>query len=454
MADNKTIIIIVAVVVVVAAIGIGAFFMLNNGGSSDKPEYITDDDTNRLLVFGNVNNDNYLDKKDLNMLQSMVDGSMSWSIKNYPYADVNTDGTVDEKDITLLKKFLNGEKATMYYLDWNLEISSITFPLSGNVAVPYDSSLWIGQIVGFYDDIVYMSRPEGFVESLREDMFPGAAERIEAQGGTQKYAYDVERLINANVKIALGDTNALTTETITKLNKAGIAPILLPENREHNGLNWSNSVITLGVMMNKQANTKEYIQYLEEVSTTIEKAVEKATESQTKKSYLLVYCDPYEPGWYVDIRGTDPELYGDVVTCEKLPLYSAMEPEGDGYIQTSVENILAINPDVIIFSTWGPFMEDYTIDEYKALVHEKLDYLKESKAYKNNQCYSISYEVYGTLPGISGLIYLGAQIWPELFDEDEGLEYIQEYFDKFTAISGTDVRTVTSLLPLTQEDIE
>jgi len=452
--EQKTLIAIVAVVVV-AAVAIGAFVLMNNGGSnSDEPEYVTDSDFNRLLVFGNVNNDNYLDKKDLTMLEGMVDGSYTgWSLKDHPYADVNTDGNVDSADVTLLKKFLNGQSATMYYLDWNLEISSVPYPLEGNVAVPYDSSLWIGQIVGFYDDVVYMSRPEGFVQGLREDMFPGAAERIEAQGGTQKYEYDVERLINANVKIALGDTNALKTNTIQKLRDASITPVLLPENREHNGLNWSNSVITLGVMMNQQSNTKEYIKYLEEVSTQIEKAVEEATKSKEVKSYLLVYCDPYEPGWYVDIRGTDPEIYGDVVTCEKLPLKSAMKPEGDGYIQTSVENILAIDPDVIIFSTWGPFMEDYTLDEYKALVHEKLDYLKESKAYKNGQCYSISYEVYGTLPGISGLIYLGAQIWPDLFDEEEGLEYIQEYFDKFTAISGTDVRTVTSLLPLTQEEI-
>lgn len=452
--EQKTLIAVV-VVVIVAIAAIGAFVVMNKGGSDPvEPEYVTDSDYNRLLVFGNVNNDNYLDQKDLTMLQGMVDGSYSgWSIKDHPYADVNTDGKVDSADITLLKKFLNGESATMYYLDWNLKINSVPFPLKGNVAVPYDSSLWIGQMVGFYDDIVYMSRNVEFVENLREDMFPGAADRIEAQGGTQKYAYDVERLIAANVKIALGDLNAMTVETISKLEKAGITPVLLPENREHNGLNWSNSVITLGVMMNKQANTKEYITYLEDVSTQIEKAVEEATKAQEKKSYLLVYCDPYEPGWYVDIRGTDPELYGDVVTCEKLPLYSAMEPQGDGYIQTSVENILAINPDVIIFSTWGPFMEDYTMDEYKALVHEKLDYLKESKAYKNGQCYSISYEVYGTLPGIAGLIYLGAQIWPDLFDEDKGLEYIQEYFDKFTAISGTDVRTVTSLLPLTQEEI-
>ena len=455
--EKKTVLIIVGVVVAIAVIGAAAVLLMGGGGGQKVTKYDgeTDNDYNRLLVYGNANNDNYLDKNDVKLIQSMVDGTFVYDVKDYPLADANCDGKITSADVDLVNKFLKGQSATMYYVDWNLEVNKINYPLTGKVAVPYDSSLWIGQIVGFYEDITYMSRPVGFVESLREDMFPGAAERIEAQGGTQKYEYDVERLVNADISIVLGDTNAITDNYLDKVKKnKSIQTILLPENRENNGLNWSNSVITLGVMMNKQANTRNYIGYLEEVSTVIEEAVEAASASQEKKSYLLVYCDPYEPGWYVDIRGVYPEQYGDVVTCEKLPLYSSMAPQGDGYIETSVENILALDPDVIIFSTWGPFMENYTIDEYKALVHEKLDHLKESKAYKNGECYSISYEVYGTLPGIAGLVYLGAQIWPDLFDEDEGLEYLQDYFDLFTKISGTDVRTVTGLLPLTQEDIE
>ena len=103
---------------------------------------------------------------------------------------------------------------------------------------------------------------------------------------------------------------------------------------------------------------------------------------------------------------------------------------------------------------WGPFMENYTMDQYKALVHEKLDYLKESKAYKNNQCYSISYEIYGTLPGIAGLIYLGSQIWPDLFSEKDGLNYLKEYMEKFTMLpSGTELEDVVGLLPLIQKDL-
>ena len=451
MAVSKTIIIIAAVVIV-AAVAVGAFFLLNNGGSDDHVDIVTTDDTNRLLVFGNANNDNYLNQKDVTLIKSIAD-SGSWDKKAYPLADANHDGKVTSDDVTVVQNFIAGKSGTMYYVDWNLEVSSVPYPLTGKAGAAYDSTLWIGQIVGFYDDITYMARNANFVSSLREDMFPGAAERIEAQGGTSK-EFDVERLISAGISFVLGDTNAISDNFLEKIkNKSSITPILLPENREHNGLNWSNSVITLGVMMNKQDNTKKYIQYLEEVSASIEKSVEKAVAGKETKTYLLVYCDPDEQGWWVDIRGTDPELYGDVVTCEKLPLVSAMAPEGDGYIQTSIENIIALDPDIIIFSCWGPFMNNSSLEEYKALIHEKSDYLKQTRAYKEGQCYSISYEIYGTLPGISGLVYLGAQIWPDLFDEQEGYDNLKYYLNNFTALTYADPEDLVGLLPLTQDEL-
>ena len=459
--DNKTIAIIVGVVVVIAIVA-GAVFVLNNnngGGDSDNPigrnvDIDTTKDTNRMLIFGNANNDNYLDQKDITLIKEIA-ASGKWDEKKYPLADTNNDRKVTEDDATYLQKILDGKSCTMYYVDWNKQVNKVPYPLTGKVAVPYDSSLWIGQIVGFYDDITYMSRTENFVKNLREDMFPGAAKRIEAQGGTKNYEYDIERLVSADISITLGDTNAMTDNYLDKVkNYKGITPVLLPENREHSGLNWSNSVIMLGAMMNKQANTKEYITYLETVSAEIEKAVEKASTGQQKKSYLLVYCDPEEQDWYVDIRGLGSEQYGDVVNCEKLPLYSSMEPQGDGYIKTSVENIMAMDPDVIIFSCWGPFMQNYTLDQYKALIHERLDYLKETRAYAEEQCYSISYEIYGTLPGIAGLVYLGAQIWPDLFDEDQGYKYVKQYLNKFTAMTTADPEDLVGLLPLVQSEIE
>lgn len=81
------------------------------------------------------------------------------------------------------------------------------------------------------------------------------------------------------------------------------------------------------------------------------------------------------------------------------------------------------------------------------------DSYKTTTAYKNGNVYAFAFEVYGTLPGVSGLIYLASLIWPDHFSSDEGLELMQDYFDKFTKISGTDVRDWGTLVPLSLSDI-
>ncbi|MBP5203073.1 MAG: hypothetical protein J6Z16_00270, partial [Candidatus Methanomethylophilaceae archaeon] len=211
-----------------------------------------DDVTCRLLVYGNANQDNYLDQADLELIQRIAAGS--WDSAKYPYADANVDGKVDQKDVDVVKRFLAGQPATMYYTDWNLNVSSIQYPLSGNIAGTYDSSLWFAQIVGVYDDVKYLCRTQAYIDALREDMFPGASKNIVAQGSNGNF--DPEKLIANNIKVVIGDPFGISAEYLEKVSKfKSIQTVLIPENRDINGLNWSNSVVTLGVMFNKQENT-------------------------------------------------------------------------------------------------------------------------------------------------------------------------------------------------------
>ena len=441
-------------IVVVAAVVAGAFILLNNDDddeSSDSFKY-----TNRLLVYGNANNDNYLDNNDLKLIEKIIDDDNWADVKStYPYADANTDGKIDSKDVEVMNKFLNGESAKMYYTDWNLKTSSIDYPLSGNIAGTYDSSLWFAQIVGVYDDVTYMCRTQAYIDGLREDMFPNASKQITAQGSNGNF--DPEKLIANNIKVVIGDPFGLSSEYLEKISKypsSGIQNILLPENREINGLNWSNSVVTLGVMYNKQDNTKEYVEYIEKVEKKISESVEKATEDQKNLSYLLIYAQPGSSGVGLDVHSTGTTQYGDVMNVENLPLKCAVKNSKSNWVDSSVEDVLALDPDVIIFTAWGPFQNGYTQKEYTDFIKEQLQSYKTSTAYKTGKVYAISYEIYGTLPGIAGITYLGSQIWPDLFDEKEGVKLLQEYIDKFTYIKGQDVTKVPTLLPLTLEDIE
>ncbi len=451
--DSKAMIAIAVVAVIaVGAIGAGVFALTNDkDSSSDSFDY-----TNRLLVYGNADNNNYLDQDDVDLIEKIIeDGNWTEVKSTYPYADANKDSYLDQDDVKLVKKFLNGESATMYYTDWNLGVSSISYPLSGKIAGTYDSTLWFTQILGVYDDMTYLCRTQAYIDDLSTKMFPGAADRIIAQGTNGNF--DPEKLITNNIKIVLGDPYGITSEFLTKMEAypdSGIQPILLPENREINGLNWSNSVVTLGVMMNKQDNTKEYIEYIEKVEKTIKEKVVEATKDKEDLTYLLIYAEPGDTGVGLDVRSTGSTQYGDVANIENLPLTCAIKGSSSNWVDSSVENVIAINPDVIIFTAWGPFQKGYTQQQYVDFINEKLQDYKTTDAYKNGRIFSISFEVYGTLPGIAGLPYLGSQIWPELFDEEEGIELLQEYFDKFTAIKGTDVRDYPTLLPLTQDVIE
>lgn len=410
-----------------------------------------DDVTCRLLVYGNANQDNYLNQDDLDLVQRIAAGT--WDSAKYPYADANNDGKVDSADVEVVKRFLNGQSATMYYTDWNLGVSSIQYPLSGRIAGTYDSSLWFAQIVGVYDDVKYLCRTQAYIDALREDMFPGAAKNIVAQGSNGNF--DPEKLIANNIKVVIGDPFGISAEYLEKVSRfKSIQTILLPENREINGLNWSNSVVTLGVMFNKQDNTREYVEYIEKVEKKIEDAVAKATADEKDLTYLLIYAQPGSTGVGLDVRSTGTTQYGDVANVENLPLTCVVRNSSSNWVDSSVEDVLAMDPDVIIFTAWGPFQNNYTQQQYAEFINGMLQDYKTSSAYKSGQVYSISYEVYGTLPGISGIPYLGSQIWPNLFDEDEGVALLQEYFDKFTYISGRDVRTVPTLLPLTLAEIE
>ena len=93
--------------------------MLSGDGGNDSSDdntidYLTPDsgkakvssvDT-KLLVFGNANNDVYLDEKDVQFIQDIVDGKTKWDKEKNPFADTNADGKITAEDVVLLKRFI------------------------------------------------------------------------------------------------------------------------------------------------------------------------------------------------------------------------------------------------------------------------------------------------------------------------------------------------------------
>jgi hypothetical protein len=449
MADKK-IIAIVAIVVVVAIVAVAAFVLLSNNNGGDKPSGEDFSASTRMLIYGNANNDDYLNSDDVKYIQGVIDGTITWDKKNYPFVDTNTDGKITSDDVTLLQKFLDGKSATMYYMNWYGETKTISYPLSGNIVGSYIQVADLCIVVGVYDKVVGIKDTAEKIKTYDQVQYPNGATQIKSVRGDTN-VFDVQKCLAVDANIVLSDPFALTDSFVSgmKAAKPTVNIIELPINRSINNIDWTHTIITLGGMMNLQKNTEKYVKYVENVESKISEKLDAVKKKYSDETFLICYMPSNETTTDLDILGKGVVQYGDVINMLRLPVKCSIDPlEEEGYIENyPIEKVITNNPSIICVETWG-FINSYTEEEYVNTIKTMVDYFKATGAYKNNRVVSMAYEVFGTVPGMSGLISMGAILWPDIFSEEEGIKLMNEYYRNFTYLgSDFDVSKLRGYLP-------
>ena len=440
--DNKVLIAVV-VVAIVAIAAVAAIVLSNNGNSGGNSQY---DDFNvevtRNLVFGNANNDNYLNQDDLKMIQDIVDKKIVWDNVKSPLADTNADGIVDADDVTLLKKILNGEKCTVHYINWYKDKASVLYPVDGPITVDYSTAYDMFVILGCLDKVVGTRDSQALIDNYNERLYPGLKSHCVCISNDAN-VMDAEKIYATGSKLVLGDPYDATDELTAALKKmdSSINVMQLPVNRVMNNIDYTHTIITLGVLMNRQSYTTEYVKYVQEVEQQIKKSV---TESGATTKSLIIAYNPTSPNSIsLDCLSTFVMQYTDVMNPLKLPFEMAVDrvarERGGMYIGLEMAKIMEIDPDVIIIDTYNLAGASITEEEYHKIVKEKVEYFKETRAYKQNHVITIAFEVLGGTAGMACLPMIGTFVWgDEIFNEKESWDYINDYYRNFTNM-GKDV---------------
>lgn len=67
----------IAVVVIVIVAGAGIYLAFGGGSSNNSPNYgLSDNIDGRLTIFGNANNDDYIDERDVEAVESIIAGEL------------------------------------------------------------------------------------------------------------------------------------------------------------------------------------------------------------------------------------------------------------------------------------------------------------------------------------------------------------------------------------------
>lgn len=410
---------IIAVAVVLVAIVATATIAIGMAGSDDDAV----EPTGRLVIYGNANNDDYLNADDVSFIQAIVDGGAEWDRQENPYADTNVDGVIDSDDIELLNKFINREEALMYYTDFFGETSYVHFPITGSIGT---QSIYTAQIcvaLGVWDRVTACNK-----SSTMSVGYPGLDDRLDIGSWRNMSA---ETVIDSGVSVLLAHDEC--QELKEQIENSGTGIDVIPLSTQ--GGNTPITMVTLGVMLGCEEGAQWYLDYVDEVTTYLEDSLSSVQEEDYVTFYFL-----YQPSDTGSISVYDYSSH--VARCfDYLPCAVNYLNMQNGFDRTTygMETIIQDCPDYIIMGTAD--MNTWTREAALEGYANGVEMFRMTQAYEDGHIIGVSYNVFNIVNFVGDLVLIASHLYPDLVDVEYGWDMLQKWYDDFTYMD-VDVRNM------------
>ncbi len=428
---------VVAVITILLIAGVAAMVSLthSDSGSSDTPSYGNSTDvTGRLTIFGNANNDDYLDERDVQYVKDIISGDeeavyfdcykvYGGNAVSRTFADANCDGKIDEADVSWIQSMVDRQQNMLiYYYDVDSVIASCTYPID-TMCIGYKSNYEAVLICGAADRCVGACNQvsDNGSYSAWYQAFSGAA----AIGS--RFAFDYEEIATLNADAIITGTRAWFDENMEETcGPLGIDIVRLPFWEDDVTV---SGVITLGYLLNCEETAYDYAETADSVLQTIQDKIASIPETDRK----LVFAS---------YNGTKISTLHNGIE-EMVNAAGGLNPVDVGYTPGSIdgEGILMMDPDYIVFDVYYGFLESFNTDDPEATLDEVynmvsdtegkyLDIIAKTNAYNEGNVCAIGQGIYMGPASYIGVAYLANQLYPELFDFDVDAlfeEYVSSY---------------------------
>lgn len=441
--NNKMIAIIAVIIVVVAAVG-SYVFIAGDDGDPEARNY-----NGRLMVFGNANNDDYIDDEDVKVLESIVNGDAVWNKTNNPYADANHDGTIDQSDIDWVKKMMNREPMEIWYENAAHDDCCITYPI-GNIVVIGSDAMRAMQILGLKEKVVGRngsSSPDLYLDpTLNATIFNNA---MEVSPSTSKI--DIGLLTNLMDKtpvdvIVTGKTTLSSVEP--QINKLGVDVVHMTFNDDQVGI---NSFITMGYLANSEETALKIAKFFDDLLADIEDKLASIPQTSRVSAISMggagaLYCNDLETGygsWILKAGAISP-VTRDMVDGEN----SKTVTKGDTWHLSSI-----YNTEYVVYSQGYSYAYDgeYFADKYWNSYIERFSWDKMTSSNYPDSIVLINWNLYQPL----GVAYLCSIFYPDVFGEDYGDNIHQKFIDLFYSdLSSVNYKASEHCFCVTYDDVK
>lgn len=291
----------------------------------------------RLWVYGNVNEDDYLDSRDLDVLRDMVDGRCEPTV----LADANCDGHVDYRDIEYLERIIDRENVDVYYIDNYFTVSKVSWPVD-TIAIGYCSGAYVTDLTGLCGKVKMV---DSTIKEFWKGMNPNYAS-ADSYGTTE--SPDYERIMECKVDVYVpgycdGNADQLSRG---KLEPAGI-DVMFMNTSDNSGVDYPNEYIDRSILMfafllqGDLDKTYDYLGWHDSILNKLKDAA-KTLSDEDRMPFMMSRGYPTDSTSTISVTGKNNtnNIHAEWVGVDAVGQHNSML--GNNYNKLTYENIYTI----------------------------------------------------------------------------------------------------------------
>ena len=369
-----------------------------------------------LQIFGNANMDDAIDEMDIEYVQGIIDGVN----KPTQFADANYDGLIDEKDIAQLELIIRREEKTLTLIDDSGRVVTVNKPIQRIATLNYRLPEMLviigakGKIVGVEER--FMTRLEDIAQAL--DM-----KHVAVVGTSDEPDY--EKVLELKPDIIITITSMIDPKDVTEnlpdipVISLSVDPVYIIPNLK-----------LLDLIVNEEEGASNIINFMQSYDGAIEERTKELNPEDMPTFYLegprdfVIYGPTGSPGKIFEgIGGRNIASEIDSVSSDS--------------VEVSSEWVLEKNPEIIIKRDDFLGLDATEADAEKKL-NEFIDgrpgWKELSSAVRNERVYLIEGDLIFSPRYLAGRCYLAKWLQPELFEDFNPEDILQEYYEEFLGI--------------------
>ena len=370
-----------------------------------------------LGVYGNANEDDTIDMRDLTYVKLIFFGKKPET----ELADAKYDGKINPLDFIQIKLIIVGKEKELTFIDARGEAVTVNKPIKRIIplADPYADAL---RVLGAEDKVVGIS--SGLAA---ETVLLPVMSKLPVVGGCTKPDFEAILTLKPDIVITYGSGWACP-ELEDKLS-----PYVTVVRLE---FSYPESIIgdmeKLGYITNKRNEAEEFCDWVEGILDTIKDRTEGLSDEDKPRVYLELYPKPNNWRYKTFGKGSSGDQQCKLAGGRNIAadiIGRDVDPEW----------VVDQNPDIIIAVVTSKIPSGYGVDDWTGVkaVWEtamNLPELQNINAVKNKNISVIACDLRCGIQMVTCISYWAKWLHPDLFEDLDPQAIHQEYLDRFQRI--------------------